>query len=172
MLWAKWIGTPLYFLSNLLYPFVQFTIESSTLIEKRFARVNEDNEEEVMQKPEEQLAEESNDAQDVSLLKGILKFRTIIVRQIMKSRLDMVCVQKKISLDQLLRIVRDARYCGYRCILTPLIKSKGFSYGQQRICRFFYIMERTSPGNRQIRPAYFVRKEKFQLSDWCSSKCI
>src|SRR6185503_13620971 len=110
LLWAKWMGTPLYFLSSLFYPFVQFTIQSSNLIEKRFERKNDGNEEEVMQKPEEHLAGDSHDTQDVSLLKGMLKFRTIIVRQIMRPRLDMVCVQEKISLDQLLKVVRDARY--------------------------------------------------------------
>ena len=49
MLWAKWIGTPLYLLSNLFYPFVQFTIESSNLIEKKFERKNEGKEEEVLE---------------------------------------------------------------------------------------------------------------------------
>jgi putative hemolysin len=158
MLWAKWIGTPLYFLSNLLYPFVQFTIESSTLIEKRFARVNEDNEEEVMQKPEEQLAEESNDAQDVSLLKGILKFRTIIVRQIMKSRLDMVCVQKKISLDQLLRIVRDARYSRLPVYVDTADKIEGILYTKDLLT--FLQNGKDLTWQSLIRPAYFVPEGK------------
>lgn len=158
MLWAKWIGTPLYILSNLLYPFVQFTIESSRLIEKRFARVNEDNEEEVMQKPEEQLAEETNDAQDVSLLKGMLKFRTIVVRQIMKSRLDMVCVQKKVSLDQLLRIVRDARYSRLPVYVDTPDKIEGILYTKDLLT--FLQNGKDLTWQSLIRPAYFVPEGK------------
>ncbi|HYV91337.1 MAG TPA: gliding motility-associated protein GldE [Chitinophagales bacterium] len=158
LLWAKWMGTPLYLLSNLFYPFVQFTIESSNFIEKRFESKNESNEEEVMQKPEEQLAGESQDTQDVSLLKGMLKFRTIIVRQIMRPRLDMVCVQEKISLDQLLRIVRDARYSRLPVYVDTMDKIEGVLYTKDLLTFLQDGKDRT--WQSLIRPAYFVPEGK------------
>ncbi|MEO5673135.1 MAG: CBS domain-containing protein [Chitinophagales bacterium] len=154
LLWAKWMGAPMYLLSNLLYPIVQFTIQSSGLIEKRFERSNEGNEEEVMHKPEEQLAEESNDTQDTSLLKGMLKFRTINVRQVMRSRLDMVCVQKKISLDQLLQIIREARYSRLPVYIDSMDKIEGILYSKDLLT--FLQEEKDRNWQALIRPVYFV----------------
>jgi CBS domain containing-hemolysin-like protein len=64
-----------------------------------------------MDKPEEQLVEESSSQRDdIPILKGILKFRTMVVRQIMKSRMDMFCVDEKTEFPQLLKIVQEAGY--------------------------------------------------------------
>ncbi len=158
LLWAKWMGTPLYLLSNLFYPLVQFTIESSGWIEKKFERSNEGTEEEVMQKPEEQLAEETHDAQDVSLLKGMLKFRTILVRQVMRSRLDMVCVQEKIPLDQLLRVIREARYSRLPVYVDSMDKIKGILYTKDLLTFLQDEHERT--WQSLLRPVSFVPEGK------------
>jgi CBS domain containing-hemolysin-like protein len=124
------------------------------LIEKRFERSNEGKEEEVMHKPEEQLAEESNDTQDTSLLKGMLKFRTINVRQVMRSRLDMVCVQKKISLDQLLLIIREARYSRLPVYIDSMDKIEGILYSKDLLT--FLQEEKDRNWQALIRPVYFV----------------
>ncbi len=158
MLWLKWMGAPLFLLSRILYPFTELIIESSHLIEKRFARSNEGNEEEMMDKPEEQLAAEGNDTQDVPLLTGILKFRTIVVRQIMKSRIDMVCVDEKITLDQLLLIVRDARYSRLPVYAGALDKIKGILYTKDLLT--FLQNEKERKWQTLIRPAYFVPEGK------------
>lgn len=162
LLWAKSMGTPLYLMSNLLYPFVQFTIQSSGWIEKRFERPNKGNEEEVMQKPEEQLAEESNDTQDISLLKGMLKFRTILVRQIMRSRLDMVCIQQKISLDQLLLVIRDTRYSRLPVYENSIDKIDGLLYTKDLLT--FLQDGKNRTWQSHIRPVYFVPEGK-RISD-------
>ena len=39
-----------------------------------------------------------------------MKFRTIVVRQIMKSRIDMFCINEKTEFEQLLKMVREAGY--------------------------------------------------------------
>ena len=157
--WARWMAVPLYWLSRLLYPFTQIIIESSQLIEKRFARANEGQEEEMMEKPEEQLAEESSDTQDVPLLAGILKFRTIVVRQIMRARLDMVSVDEKTPFDQLLKIVRDARYSRlpvYRGTIDG--KIIGILYTKDLLT--FLQEGRERQWQSLIRPAYFVPEGK------------
>jgi putative hemolysin len=158
LLWSKWMGTPLYLISNLFYPFVQFTIQSSAWIEKRFERTNEGVEDEVMEKPEEQMVEEINDTQDEPLLSGILRFRSVIVRQVMKSRLDMVCVDESISLDQLLRVVREARYSRLPVFKGSIDKMVGIFYTKDLLT--FLQDGKNRRWQSLIRPAYKVPEGK------------
>lgn len=157
--WTKWMGTPLYWMSWILLPFTEFIIESSYFIEKRFARPNEGQEEELMEKPEEQLAEESTEKQDEPLLKGILKFQNVLVRQIMKSRLDMVALDEKTPFDHLLKTVRDTRYSRlpvYRNSIDE--KIIGILYTKDLLA----ILQdgATREWQSLIRPAYFVPEGK------------
>ena len=159
LVWARWIGSPLYWISWIFFPSTEFIIESSQFIEKRFARNNEGQEEEMMEKQEEQLAEETSDTEDVPLLKGILKFRTVLVRQVMKSRLDMVAVDEKTSFDQLFKTVREARYSRlpvYRGSIDG--KIIGVLYTKDLLT----LLQNAADKNWQslIRPAYFVPEGK------------
>jgi gliding motility-associated protein GldE len=128
LLWIKFMGTPLYFLSRVFYPFTEIIIRLSHILEKKFERSNEDSEDEVMQKPDEQLVEETDDAHDVPLLKGILKFRSGIVRQVMKSRPDMVAVEENTSYENLLLLLRETRYSRLPVYTATLDAIKGVLY--------------------------------------------
>jgi len=156
LLWAKWMGTAIYFLSRIFYPFTELIIELSNLVEKRFARQN-DGQEEVMQKQEEQLAESTNDEKEVPLLTGILKFRTILVRQIMKSRLDMTAVEEQTSFDQLLKTVRETRYSRLPVYSGTVDRIIGILYTKD-------LLNLQDGKDRRwqslIRPAYFVPEGK------------
>lgn len=94
----------------------------------------------------------------IPILQGILKFRTIVVRQIMKSRLDMFCINEKTEFAQLLQTVRDVGYSRlpvYRDNLDHII---GILYTKDLLT---FLQE---PANRNwqqlIREAYFVPEGK------------
>lgn len=159
IMWSKTMGTPLFLLSRLFYPFTEFIIESSYFIEKRFSRANEGLEEEVMEKPEEQLVEESTGHDDgIPIMQGILKFRTIVVRQIMKSRIDMFCLNEKTDFAQLLKTVREVGYSRlpvYRDNLDHII---GIFYTKDLLA---FLQEPANQNWQQlIREAYFVPEGK------------
>lgn len=159
IMWSKTMGTPLFLLSRLFYPFTEFIIESSYFIEKRFSRANEGLEEEVMEKPEEQLVEESTGHDDgIPIMQGILKFRTIVVRQIMKSRIDMFCLNEKTDFAQLLKTVREVGYSRlpvYRDNLDHII---GIFYTKDLLT---FLQEPANQNWQQlIREAYFVPEGK------------
>ena len=159
IMWSKTMGTPLFLLSRLFYPFTEFIIESSYFIEKRFSRINEWLEEEVMEKPEEQLVEESTGHDDgIPIMQGILKFRTIVVRQIMKSRIDMFCVNEKTDFAQLLKTVREVGYSRLPVYRENLDHIIGIFYTKDLLA---FLQEPANQNWQQlIREAYFVPEGK------------
>ncbi len=159
IMWSKTMGTPLFLLSRLFYPFTEFIIESSYFIEKRFSRINEGLEEEVMEKPEEQLVEESTGHDDgIPIMQGILKFRTIVVRQIMKSRIDMFCVNEKTDFAQLLKTVREVGYSRLPVYRENLDHIIGIFYTKDLLA---FLQEPANQNWQQlIREAYFVPEGK------------
>lgn len=159
ILWLKAMGTPLFFLSRLLFPFTEFIIECSYFIEKRFARKNEGFEEEVMEKPEEQLVEETTGHDDgIPILQGILKFRTIVVRQIMKSRIDMFCINEKTEFEQLLKTVREVGYSRLPVYRENLDHIIGILYTKDLLA---FLQEPLNRNWQQLlREAYFVPEGK------------
>ncbi len=112
-----------------------------------------------MEKPEEQMVEETSGQDDgIPILQGILKFRTIAVRQIMKSRIDMICLNEKTAFDQLLNIVREVGYSRLPVYREHLDHIVGILYTKDLLT---FLQE---PGNQNwqqlLREAHYVPEGK------------
>lgn len=56
------------------------------------------------------VSKEENAEEEADILKGILKFGDVLVKQIMTSRMDAVAVDETISFEELLNIIKDSGY--------------------------------------------------------------
>lgn len=158
VLWVRWLGVPLYALSRLFLPFTQLIIESSRLIEQRFARSKE-WEEQVMEKPEEQMAETAGDERDLPLLSGLIKFRSVLVRQIMTTSLDIVGVDESYTTEQVLRTVRESNFSRlpvFRGGLDGTVIGILYTKDLLALCN----RAEHQPWQNLLRPAYFVPESK------------
>ncbi|MBA3648880.1 MAG: gliding motility-associated protein GldE [Chitinophagales bacterium] len=156
ILWSKIMAGPLFYLGQVLYPVTELLINASYFVEKKFARPDEGRQEEVMEKQEEQLMEDS-DQHDLPILKGILKFGTITIRQIMKPRIDMNGVDEKLSFQQLLKTVRETRYSRLPVYRKTLDEIVGILYSKDLLN---LLDNEKQNWQSLIRTAYFVPEGK------------
>ena len=100
----------------------------------------------------------NNQANEKSILKGIVKFGNISVKQIMKTRLDVCGVDASISFDELLAHIKEHNYSRFPIYKEDLDTIAGIIHTKDIIP---HISENASYDWKPlIRPAFFVHEQK------------
>ncbi|MCB0577795.1 MAG: DUF21 domain-containing protein, partial [Phaeodactylibacter sp.] len=111
---AKVMARPITFLLNLLGPLNNALVNTTRIIERRLATTAPGgslaSREDIDEAIELTVSQEKDAAQDVDILKSIVKFGEVTVKQIMSSRVDVVAVDFRISYPELLETVRESGY--------------------------------------------------------------
>lgn len=111
---AKWMAYPLLILSKAFYPMSSLLIRFSSIFEKKIEKRNLFQSMELkkdLDKAIEITASEGQESQEeVNFLKRILKFNDVMVRQIMKSRLDVIAIDTEVSFSEVLAIIRESGF--------------------------------------------------------------
>ena len=117
-----------------------------------------------------EIGSESNKEEEV-MLKGIVKFGGIYVREILKPRIDVVALDLNMSLKQVLAIVVESGYSRLPVYQENFDNIKGILYVKDLLP---FINERENfRWQKLIRPPYFVpetKKVKELLTDFQASK--
>lgn len=113
---AQWMSGPLTILMRLLSPLSGLLVSGTTIVEQRLERrtpgatlTSREDIDEAIDLTAGSTEEESG-VQDVDFLKRIIKFGDVMVRQIMRSRVDVVAVDWQVDYAELLSTVRDSGY--------------------------------------------------------------
>lgn len=107
---ASFMAIPLSILNTTFRPVSYFLVTSTKLIEKRIKKKgNEFNPEELEQAIDLTTGTKTS-PEEVNMLKGIVKFGNTTVKQIMRSRVDMVAVDKNMRYNELLDIIKQSGY--------------------------------------------------------------
>ncbi len=108
---AKRMATPLNIMMKLFSPLSNFLVNWTNIIERRldrskasFTSSDKDNLENALD-----LTLKSDD-EDLEMLKSILKFNDVSVKQIMRPRIDVVALDKSVDYDEVLKTVRESGY--------------------------------------------------------------
>ncbi|PHI20618.1 hypothetical protein CEQ90_07310 [Lewinellaceae bacterium SD302] len=117
VLLSRKMSGPLYTLSKLFYPLSRLLVNGTEFIEHRLKTRSDDaaaaSREEIDEAIDLTVSNDEENGyqlQDVDILKRIVKFSDVTVRQIMKSRVDITSVDKTISFADLLETVRESGY--------------------------------------------------------------
>lgn len=109
---ARLMAIPLAILDKLCSPFSSILVGWSNKLEHRLQATSSSNtSREDIDKAIELTVSDSATAEDeVDMLKGIVKFGDVTAKQIMKSRVDIVALDRNSGFDEVLRVVKDTGY--------------------------------------------------------------
>ncbi len=93
-----------------------------------------------------------------NILKSIVKFRNITVKQIMKTRMDVSGVDQEISFDQLIAFVREVNYSRIPVYKEDLDEVVGIIHTKDMVPHLDE--SATYNWHKLIRPPYFVHEQK------------
>jgi gliding motility-associated protein GldE len=110
---AKFMSFPLLMLYKLFNPFSVLLVGWTDRLEKRISQSNAQsnpNKEDIDIAIDLTIAGKRASEQEARILKGIIKFNDVAVKQIMCSRVDVVSVSKDVSFKELMQTIRASGY--------------------------------------------------------------
>ncbi len=107
---ARFMAPPLRFLIKLFYPFSSLLVKSTSIIDKRFARKGRNITMDELADAIDITADDKNSDEEVKILKGIVKFTDIEVKEIMKSRMDVLALDAETPFKEVINTVIESGY--------------------------------------------------------------
>ncbi|NTW33980.1 MAG: gliding motility-associated protein GldE [Bacteroidetes bacterium] len=107
---ALYVAKPIIFFSHFFYPFSWFLMGSTYIIDKRVTRKSHKISINELSKALDLTTNKDTPEQERKILKGIVKFGNIEVKEIMKSRVDVTAVEIKTDFKQLINIILESGY--------------------------------------------------------------
>lgn len=128
---ARFMASPLYALSFVLKPISNLLVHSTKLIETRLQQrmKTQASIEDIGEAIELTVRKEKGSVgQELDLLHSIVTFGSVAVKQIMTSRVDMVCVEQGASFEELLKQAQESGYSRIPVYEEELDKIIGILY--------------------------------------------
>lgn len=129
---AKMMSLPIVILDKIFVPLSSLLVKGTGAIESRLAKnsqgLSSASKEDFDKAIELTVSREQNAEQEVELLKSIVNFREVSVKQIMKSRVDVVGLEGDIAFSEVLKVVRTSGYSRIPIYEEDLDHIKGILY--------------------------------------------
>lgn len=110
---AKLMSGPLAILMRIFSPLSYLLVSSTRLIEMRLVKSNIRNQTsraDIDEAIELTVSNEQGAEQEVDILKSIVKFSDVTVRQIMTSRVDAVAIDETVDYEEMMKVAKDSGY--------------------------------------------------------------
>ncbi len=111
---AKFMSRTLLFLFRLFQPISQFLVTGTNIIEKRLvSKTNNGSSsrrEDIGQAIELTVKNDKHAEHEIDILKGIVKFGDIAVKQVMRPRVDVIAVDFRINFKELIEVVKESGF--------------------------------------------------------------
>lgn len=107
---AATMSGPLLVLRKIFQPLSALLVKTTRIIDRRMDKKRPNLSMDELSHALEITVDDSTDEEDKKLLRGIVRFGNTYVREIMKSRVDVVAVEYKTSFQELIRVIQNAGY--------------------------------------------------------------
>jgi gliding motility-associated protein GldE len=159
---ATIMTSPLQFLIRLFYPLSAILVKSTSFIDKRLAGKGINISISDLSDAIELTSDENTPEEEKKMLKGIVKFGDIDVKEIMKSRVDVVAIEMNTGFNELLKIIIDSGYSRIPVYEESFDKVRGILYVKDLLPHLD--IKEGYDWHRLIRDAFFVPENK-KISD-------
>ncbi|MCB0661433.1 MAG: gliding motility-associated protein GldE [Saprospiraceae bacterium] len=129
---ARFMSGPLYVLNILFKPLSKSLVSGTRFIEQRLASKSNGmpvaSKEDIDEAIELTVSQEKNAEQEVDLLKSIVKFGDLQVKQIMRSRVDVVGIENQMTFNEVIKIIKESGYSRLPVFEEDFDNVKGILY--------------------------------------------
>ncbi|MEE2700197.1 MAG: gliding motility-associated protein GldE [Bacteroidota bacterium] len=162
-LWfSKWMSIPLNLFSKICAPVSYLLISSTSFIDKRLKQKKEVVSMNEIAEALELTAETQQTEEEQKILKSIVEFGNIDVKEIMKSRVDVIAIEQNLQFENLIKLVVDSGFSRIPVFKESFDNVIGLLYIKDLIP---YLDELENfKWQDLIRPTYFVPETKM-ISD-------
>ncbi len=155
---AAFMVRPIKVLITIFYPLSSILVRSSNLIDKRLIKKGTQISMSELSEAIEITSDENTPEEERKILKGIVKFRDIDVKEIMKSRVDITAVNISTKYKNLLKIILNCGYSRIPAYKESLDKISGILYVKDLLSHLAKDDDFNWPA--LLRPAFFVPENK------------
>jgi len=151
---------PVYVLDKLLKPFSYILVSSTSFVEKRIHQKSYDVSVDELTHAIDVTSTKDTPEEEKKILIGIARFGNIDVKQIMKSRMDVVAIDNSVKFSELLPFIIENRYSRLPVFRESLDSVTGVLYTKDLIPYLDRKQDDTFHWQELVRPAYFVPESK------------
>jgi len=159
---AKIMAIPLQILIKIFYPLSSVLVRSTSVIDKRLSKRKLQISMNELSEAIDITSDEDVAGENTKILKGIVKFGDIEVKEIMKSRMDVTAIDTKIIFKKLLEIILESGYSRIPAYEESFDNIKGILYIKDLLPHLG--KDNNFKWQDLLRPAFYVPENK-KISD-------
>ncbi|MCX6274709.1 MAG: gliding motility lipoprotein GldD [Bacteroidetes bacterium] len=157
---ARFSVYPVYVLDKLLKPISYLLIASTSFVEKRITQKSYDVSVDELTHAIDVTSDKDTDEEEKKILKGIARFGNIDVRQIMRSRMDVVGIDDTMKFSELLPYIIENHYSRLPVFKESFDSVTGVLYTKDLLPFLNRKEDETFQWQQLVRPGYFVPESK------------
>jgi gliding motility-associated protein GldE len=156
---AKGAAIPVYFLDTILRPLSWLLVSSTSIVDKYINKKGYDISVDELSHAIDITSDKDTPEEEKKILKGIARFGNIDVKQIMKSRMDILAFEVSEPFDEIIPKILENRYSRIPVYEDSLDHVKGVLYIKD-LLPYLDAREADFRWQSLLRPAYFVPESK------------
>lgn len=155
---AAFMARPLKFMIRLFYPLSSLLVRTTTLIDKKMGKQSKEISMSELSEAIDITVDKDTPEEETKILKGIVKFTDIEVKEIMKSRLDIISIDSEKSFREVIDTVKESGYSRIPVFTETFDKIDGILYVKDLLPHLD--KENGFDWKELVRPAFFVPENK------------
>lgn len=155
---AGFMAGTLLFLIKLFYPISSLLLRSTSIIDKKISKKKSELSMKDLSEAIDITTDEKTSIEETKILKGIVKFGNIEVREIMKARTNVTAIDSEAKFDELLKLINESGFSRIPVFKENFDQVIGILYIKDLLT---YLEKDNSFNWRSLlRPAFFVPENK------------